>query len=172
MSDIDKWQDGVIASVARAAAHEGTALGTGDPIDRITDAVIGLRHATKSDFVERYGVVNKALHENWTRRVGTPNYKKSVWFDVDVALSTFARLIARSVGHEGPWILILRTDPERPAQVGDHYRFTYPNESKFNKTLLVKRTFGDGPEDLVLFEDRSYSKQKNLNKPGAERVSP
>jgi|SRR5882672_4159906 len=171
MSDIDKWQDGVVASVARAAAHEGTALGTGDPIDRITDAVIGLRHATKSDFVERYGSANKALHENWTSRVGTPGYKKSVWLDVDVALSTFARSIAIAVGHEGPWVPVLRADPARPARAGDHYRFTYPNESKFNKTLLVERTLGDGPEDLVFFEDRSHSKQKDLNKPGAVRVS-
>jgi hypothetical protein len=65
--------------------------------------VVGLRHATKFDFVERYGAASRALHENWTHRVGTPGYKKAVWLDVDVALS-FARSIATSVGHVGAWI--------------------------------------------------------------------
>jgi hypothetical protein len=66
---VAKLQDAVTAAVARAVMDEGTALGIGDPIDRIMDAVIGLRTETKSDFVERYATANKALHENWTRRV-------------------------------------------------------------------------------------------------------
>lgn len=108
MSDIDKLQDVVMMTVAAAATHEGTVLGIGDTIDEIPEAVIGLRHATRLNFVERYGAASRALHSNWTRRVGTPGYKKSVWLDVDVALSTFARSIATAVGHEGPWVPVLR----------------------------------------------------------------
>lgn len=105
MNDIDKLQDVVMAAIARAAAHEGSALGIGDSIDEIPEAVIGLRHATKFDFVTRYATASKALHVNWTRRVGTPGYKKAVWLEVDVALSTFARKISIGIGFEGPWFI-------------------------------------------------------------------
>lgn len=169
MSDIDKFQHAAVTAIAAAAAHEGTVLGIGDSVDEITDAIIGLRDATKSDFVKRYGAASRALHANWTRRVGTPGYKKAVWMEIDNAMVTFARAISARIGFEGSWIPVECL--ERPARAGDHYRFTYPNEPKYDKTLLVARTGGDGPEDLVFFEDYSYSKQKNLNKPGAERVS-
>jgi hypothetical protein len=104
MSPLDDLQDAVMAAVAAAAAHEGTALGLGEPIDAITDAVIGLRHASRGDFVERYAAASKALHENWTRRVGTPGYHKPKWMAIDNALSRFAREITTQIGFEGPWV--------------------------------------------------------------------
>lgn len=104
MSDIDRLQDAVMAAVARAAVHEGTALGVGDPMDELPEALVSLRHASCANFVARYGATSKALHGNWTRRVGTPGYKKSVWMEIDVALSRFARAIATSVGFDGSWV--------------------------------------------------------------------
>jgi hypothetical protein len=177
VNDIDRLQDEAMFAVARAAAHEGTALGIGAPIDELPEALVSLRHASPTDFVARYGVASKALHENWTRRVGTLGYKKSVWMEIDVALSRFARAVATSIGYDGPWVpsqcaSAVQTVVARPARAGDVYRFTYENEPRFNKTLLVERTLGDGPDDLVFFEDHSHSKQKYLGQPGAERVSP
>ncbi len=169
MSDIDKLQDAVMLAVAKAATYEGTALGVGDTIDEIPSAVVGLRHATPHDFVERYAVVSKALHGNWSRRVGSPGYHKPLWMAIANALSQYAREISTSIGFEGEWVPV--DPPMRPARAGDHYRFTYSNEPQFNKTLLVERTDGDGAEDLVFFEDHSHSKQKHLGKLGAERVS-
>lgn len=104
MSDIDRLQDAVMAAVAKAAAHEGTALGIGDTIDAIPSALIGLRHAARHDFVERYGAASKALHGNWSRRVGTPGYAKPLWMAIDNAMTAFARGISTSVGFEGPWV--------------------------------------------------------------------
>jgi hypothetical protein len=48
------------------------------------------------------------------------------------------------------------------AEPGDVYKFEYPDEPQFNRTLQVVRITGYGPDDLVLFEDHSHSKQKNL----------
>jgi hypothetical protein len=177
VSEINRLQDEAMVAIARAAAHEGTALGVGSPIDELPEALVWLVHASPMDFVARYGAASKALHENWTRRVGTPSYRKSVWMDIDVALSRFARAVATSIGYDGPWalpqrVLAVQTTVARPARAGDVYRFTYENELQFNRTLLVERTLGDGPDDLVLFEDHSHSKQKYLGQPGAERVSP
>lgn len=169
MSKIDDLEHALLTAVAEVAAHEGSALGVGDSIDEIPEAVVGLRHASRHDFAERYAAVSKALHGNWTRRVGTPGYHKPLWMAIDNALSRYTREIATSIGFEGSWVPV--DPPTRPARAGDHYRFTYPNEPQFDKTLLVERTLGDGPEDLVFFEDHSHSKQKHLNKPGAERVS-
>lgn len=104
MSRLDNLESALVAAVAKAAAHEGSALGTGDSIDQIPEAVIGLRHAARHDFVERYAVVSKALHENWTRRVGTPGYHKPLWMAIDVALSQYAHEIATSIGFKGPWV--------------------------------------------------------------------
>lgn len=176
MSDIDRLQDDAMAAVARAATHEGTALGVGDPIDELPEVLVSLRLATLSDFVHRYGAASNAFHRNWTRRVGTPGYKKSVWMEIDMALRRFARAIATSVGYDGPWVplqlaLVVQTTVPRPARAGDVYRFTYENYPQFNKTLLVERTLGVGPDDLVFFEDHSHSKQKHLGQPGAERLS-
>lgn len=104
MSRLDDLEKVLMATVAKTAAHEGSALGTGDSIDQIPEAVIGLRHAERHDFVKRYAAVSKALHENWTRRVGTPKYHKPLWMAIDVALSSYAREIATSIGYEGPWV--------------------------------------------------------------------
>jgi len=110
MSDIDRLQDAVMAAVAKAAAHEGTALGIGDAIDSIPSALIGLRHAARHDFVDRYGAASKALHGNWTRRVGMPGYAKPLWMAIDNAMTAFAREISTSVGFEGPWVPVERRD--------------------------------------------------------------
>ncbi len=104
MSTLDGLQDAVMTAVAAAASHEGTALGLGEPIDEITEAVIGLRHARRGDFVERYAAASKALHENWTRRVRTPGYHKPKWMAIDIALNRFAREVSTRVGYDGPWV--------------------------------------------------------------------
>lgn len=49
-----------------------------------------------------------------------------------------------------------------PARVDDTYAFVYPNEPQFNRTLKVTEVKGDGPDDLVFFEDHTHSKQKHL----------
>jgi hypothetical protein len=52
----------------------------------------------------------------------------------------------------------------RPARVGDVYRFTYPDEPQYNCNLIVVRVLGDGPDDLVFFDDHSHTKQKHIPK--------
>lgn len=111
MSNIDELQDAVMAAVARAAAHEGTALGIGDSIDAIPSALIGLRHTARHDFVKLYGAASKALHENWSRRVGTPGYAKPLWMAIDNAMTAFAREVALMVGHVGPWVVAVKVQP-------------------------------------------------------------
>lgn len=108
MSDIDRLQDAVMAAVAKAAAHEGTALGIGDTIDSIPSALIGLRHATRLDFVNRFAEVSRALHSNWSARVGTPGYEKPLWMAIDNAITAFAREISTDVGFKGPWVSAAR----------------------------------------------------------------
>lgn len=49
-----------------------------------------------------------------------------------------------------------------PARVGDRFRFVYPNEPQFNCDLTVVRVCGDGPDDLVFFDDTTHAKQKHL----------
>lgn len=61
--------------------------------------------------------------------------------------------------HEGFEIVI---DEQTFARVGDRYRFVYENEPQFDRDLTVERVLGDGPDDLVFFNDHSHSKQKNL----------
>lgn len=100
-TSIDAFQQAVINAVAKAAAHEGSVLGTGDDVDEILEAVIRLRHADRHDFAQRYAAASKALHDNWTRRVGTPGYHKPLWMAVDNALSRFAQAIATSVDYIG-----------------------------------------------------------------------
>lgn len=56
-----------------------------------------------------------------------------------------------------------------PARVGDCFRFTYPDEPQFNCDLTVVRVYGDGPDDLVFFNDGTHSKQKHLEQ--IERLS-
>lgn len=174
--NIDELQDAVMIAVVKTAAHEGTALGVGDSIDSIPSALVGLRHATERNFVERYTVTSRAVHENWTRRVGTPGYAKPLWMAIDNAMTVFAHEVSTCVGFKGSWVPV-----ERPARLeclvrsarsGDYYRFTYPKEPQFDKTLLVERVTGDSPDCLVFFEDHSHTKQKYLNKPGVERVLP
>jgi hypothetical protein len=50
------------------------------------------------------------------------------------------------------------------AKVGDTYKFEYPKEPQFNCELKVVRVLGDGPDDLVFFDDNTHSKQKHLTK--------
>lgn len=51
----------------------------------------------------------------------------------------------------------------KTAKVGDRIEFKYPGrDSKYDCELLVVKVEGDGPEDLVFFEDGTHSKQKNL----------
>ncbi len=104
MSKIDDLEHALLTAVAAAAAHEGSALGVGGSIDQIPEAVVGLRHASRHDFVERYAAVNKALHSNWTRLAEMPGYSKQLWKAIDNALSQYTREIATSVGFEGPWV--------------------------------------------------------------------
>jgi hypothetical protein len=54
-------------------------------------------------------------------------------------------------------------DPTGPAVVGDRFRFVYPERDRaFDCELTVVSLTGDGPDDLVFFEDHSHSKQKHL----------
>jgi hypothetical protein len=65
----------------------------------------------------------------------------------------------------GLWSLrvpYLAPEAPKPAKAGDVYDFQYPKEAQFNKKLRVVSTQGDGPEDLVFFEDGSHSKQRKL----------
>ncbi len=104
MSSIDDLERVLMNAVAKAAAHHGSPLGIGDSIDQIPEAVIGLRHALRFDFVKRYAAVSEVFHSNWRRRVGTPGYHKPLWMAIDNSLSEFAQEIAASIGFEGPWI--------------------------------------------------------------------
>jgi hypothetical protein len=45
VSKLDDLEKVLMDAVAKAAAYEGSALGTGDPIDQIPETVIELRHA-------------------------------------------------------------------------------------------------------------------------------
>jgi hypothetical protein len=56
------------------------------------------------------------------------------------------------------------------ARVGDRFRFTHPTEPQFNCDLTVVRVLGDGPDDLVFFNDHTHSKQKHLANPGIEKL--
>jgi len=51
-----------------------------------------------------------------------------------------------------------------PARVGERYRFAYPDEPQFNRDLTVTEVLGHGPDDLVLFDDHSHTKQKYIDK--------
>jgi hypothetical protein len=51
---------------------------------------------------------------------------------------------------------------ERPAQVGERFWFGHPDEPQFNCELTVTQVHGNGPDDLVFFNDGTHSKQKNL----------
>lgn len=55
-----------------------------------------------------------------------------------------------------------------PARVGDRYRFVYDDPS-LNRELTVVVVCGDGPDDLVIFDDRTHAAQKHLS--DAMRVS-
>lgn len=101
---IDSLQHRVITTIAKVAAAEGTALGIGGPLDELPSAVVALGQASRFDFVRRYADVSKALHENWSKRVGSPTYMKSAWMEIDIAVTEFAREVAASVGHEGSWV--------------------------------------------------------------------
>ena len=94
------------AAVAMVAAHEGTALGTGDSLDELVAATVKLGDATRSNIVDLYAEANRSLHRNWTRRVGTPGYVKRLWMDVDRALTSLAQAVAASVGHTGPLVVV------------------------------------------------------------------
>lgn len=50
------------------------------------------------------------------------------------------------------------------AKIGDIYEFIYPQEPQFNRTLKVTEVIGNGPDDLVFFDDYTHSKQKDLLK--------
>lgn len=56
------------------------------------------------------------------------------------------------------------------AEIGDVYSFEYVGgDAKYNKVLTVVQVCGSQPEDLVIFDDRTHSKQKNLI--GVRRLS-
>ena len=57
------------------------------------------------------------------------------------------------------------------AKIGDVYNFVYPKEPQFNTKLKVVRVLGNGPDDLVFFDDRTHSKQKNLGGVGRVRLT-
>lgn len=101
---IDDLLHAVMTAVTSAVSHEGTVLGIGDRIDEIPEAIVRLAHATRATFSDTYRAVSKALHENWTRRVGTPGYKKALWMAVDRAIANLAHHVATVVGHVEPWI--------------------------------------------------------------------
>lgn len=103
MSTIDDLQHVVVVAIAAAANHEKTALGLGGAFDEIAETVIGLRHANCGNFVERYAAASKALHANWTRRVGCPGHHKPLWMAIDVALNRFAREVTTQIGYDGSW---------------------------------------------------------------------
>ncbi len=48
------------------------------------------------------------------------------------------------------------------AKVGDIYQFNYEKEPKFNCELKVVKIYGIDPEDFVMFDDGTHSKQKHL----------
>jgi hypothetical protein len=50
----------------------------------------------------------------------------------------------------------------RVAMPGDQYRFEYPDEPQYNRTLTVEGASGDGPDCLVFFTDGTHSRQKYL----------
>ena len=108
---IDDLQHNVITAIAKAAANEGAALGTGDTIDELPDVVVALAAATCPwTFASKYKSANRALLEHWRRRVGAPQYKKALWMGIDTALTKLASSVADKVGHVGPLVSWARQD--------------------------------------------------------------
>lgn len=48
------------------------------------------------------------------------------------------------------------------AKVGDIYEFIYPDEPEFSCIVEVTKVCGYAPCSLVVFDDRTHSKQKHL----------
>ena len=73
---------------------------------------------------------------------------------------------AAGLRHDGFEIIL---DDQTPAKIGDRYRFIYDEEPQFNRDLTVVKVCGDGPDDLVFFNDDTHCKQKYI--PRVEKLT-
>lgn len=94
----------VTTEIAALAAHEGTALGTGEDLDELSEAVVMLGQASRHNLKDLFSEANRVFHTAWTKRVGTPGYRKPMWMAIDRALSNLASEIVKMVGFTGPLI--------------------------------------------------------------------
>ena len=54
------------------------------------------------EFINLYRTAHLSLHRCWTKAVGTKDYQKSDWMELDRAISQFGRATAQAIGYEGP----------------------------------------------------------------------
>lgn len=57
---------------------------------------------TQQEFLDNYKATHYALHRLWTRSVGTSDYVKSDWRELDNTFNRFAMEMAKSIGYTGP----------------------------------------------------------------------
>jgi hypothetical protein len=54
------------------------------------------------EFINLYRTAHLSLHRCWTNAVGTSDYRKSDWIELERAFSIFGRAMAQAIGYEGP----------------------------------------------------------------------
>lgn len=54
------------------------------------------------EFINLFRTAHLSLHRCWTKAVGTNDYRKSDWIELERALHQFARAMAQTLGYTGP----------------------------------------------------------------------
>jgi hypothetical protein len=54
------------------------------------------------EFLNQFKAAHHSLHRCWTKAVGTKDYRKSDWIELERALGEFARAAASTIGYRGP----------------------------------------------------------------------
>ena len=54
------------------------------------------------ELLSTFRTAHLSLHRCWTKAVGTKDYRKSDWIELERALSEFARRAANTIGYDGP----------------------------------------------------------------------
>jgi hypothetical protein len=53
------------------------------------------------EFINTFRTAHLSLHRCWTKAVGTKDYRKSDWIELERALFQFGRATAQAIGYEG-----------------------------------------------------------------------
>jgi len=54
------------------------------------------------EFINTFRTSHLSLHRCWTKAVGTKDYRKSDWMELERVLFQFARAMATNIGYSGP----------------------------------------------------------------------